>query len=181
MKGELIEVVHALPGRIRLKIKQLKHDPALPEQIHAHVSRIEWIERVEANPVTGSVLVVFDQDGLSSFDSLVTLSRTLAALFPGLHMDMAHVQQLLTAAERTKSDAASASSVSSNGSFLNGYGIDSAQIDLNSLLPLGLFALGLKDLLTSKHMPFPSWYELFWFAFSTYYILNRPAHPRSSG
>jgi hypothetical protein len=47
-------------------------------------------------------------------------------------------------------------------------------IDLKLLLPLTLFVLGVRGLLVAQKVPFPAWYDLLWFAFGTYFMLNRP-------
>jgi hypothetical protein len=46
-------------------------------------------------------------------------------------------------------------------------------VDLNLLLPLTLFVLGVRGLLIAKTVPFPAWYDLWWFALGTFYMLNR--------
>jgi cation transport ATPase len=52
------QVLHALPGRIRV------HLPAWPEggrlQLEQHVRRLPGVHRVEANPLTANVLIGFD-------------------------------------------------------------------------------------------------------------------------
>jgi isoamylase len=40
--------------------------------------------------------------------------------------------------------------------------------------PLTLFVLGVRGLLVAKTVPFPAWYDLWWFAFGTFFMLNRP-------
>jgi hypothetical protein len=45
---------------------------------------------------------------------------------------------------------------------------------LRDLVPLALFFLGVRSVLVTGKSVFPSWYDYFWFAFSTYFILNRP-------
>jgi hypothetical protein len=46
-------------------------------------------------------------------------------------------------------------------------------VDLCELLPLALALLGVRSFLASKKVVSPSWHEYLWFAFSTYFILNR--------
>jgi hypothetical protein len=50
----------------------------------------------------------------------------------------------------------------------NGWG------DLQVLVPLSLFFLGVRSLLLVETLPFPAWYDYFWFAFGTFIAL----HPR---
>jgi hypothetical protein len=50
--------------------------------------------------------------------------------------------------------------------------------DLGILVPLALGVLGVRSLLVSEKTLFPSWHDYLWFAFSTYFILNRVDSPQ---
>ena len=50
--------------------------------------------------------------------------------------------------------------------------------DLRIMLPLLLALLGVRNLLTSQKTVLPSWPDYFWFAFSTYFMLNRTTSGR---
>ena len=43
---------------------------------------------------------------------------------------------------------------------------------LRTLIPLALFFLGFRGLLTAQKIVFPSWSDYWWYAFSSYFILN---------
>jgi hypothetical protein len=45
---------------------------------------------------------------------------------------------------------------------------------LRILVPLTLAFLGLRGLLYTKHLPFPTWYDYLWFAFSSFMVLHPP-------
>jgi hypothetical protein len=45
-------------------------------------------------------------------------------------------------------------------------------IDLKLLLPLSLFILGVRGLFVAEKAAFPAWYDLLWFAFGTFFMLN---------
>jgi copper chaperone CopZ len=60
--------VHALPGRLRLRIRDLKRSPDLARSIEQRLGRMAGVRRVEANPVTGSILVVYDENLLDRRD-----------------------------------------------------------------------------------------------------------------
>jgi hypothetical protein len=45
--------------------------------------------------------------------------------------------------------------------------------DLRAVVPLVLFVLGLRGLMVEERMVFPSWYDYFWFAFGSFFMLNR--------
>lgn len=54
--------VHLTPGRIRLKIPGLKRNDYLAEKIHTAIENIAGIDRVETNLLTGTLLVLFDEN-----------------------------------------------------------------------------------------------------------------------
>jgi copper chaperone CopZ len=52
--------IHSLEGRLRLKIPQVKGAAAKALEIEAHLRHFTGVESVSANPVTGSVLILYD-------------------------------------------------------------------------------------------------------------------------
>jgi hypothetical protein len=48
------------------------------------------------------------------------------------------------------------------------------RIDLKLPLPLTRIVLGVRGLLVATKVPFPAWYDLWWFSSGTYFMLNRP-------
>jgi hypothetical protein len=45
-------------------------------------------------------------------------------------------------------------------------------LDLKLLIPMTLLFFGVRSLWTSKQRSPPAWYDFFWFAFSTFVLLN---------
>jgi hypothetical protein len=82
-----IKMVHAIPGRVRLKIDRLKHNPALAEEIRKRFSGIQGILHVEANPLTSSVLLIYDPKEVISLASLGSFLETLTSLFPEVNLE----------------------------------------------------------------------------------------------
>jgi hypothetical protein len=52
---------------------------------------------------------------------------------------------------------------------------------LRTLVPLTLAFLGLRSLLLTDNLPFPTWYDYLWFAFGAFAILNVPRAPLEAG
>ena len=52
--------VHALPGRLRVKVAGIKKSPQTAGQVEQALRQEPGVTAVGANPVTGSVLVHFD-------------------------------------------------------------------------------------------------------------------------
>lgn len=170
-----IKVVHAVPGRIRVKVSKVKENPTLAGEIERQLSTIQGIRRVEANPVTGSVLVLYDPGAMTSLNPLLALSETFPLLFPEFDVRELEVW-LASSGNGSNSERSVAESISSFFRTLNAeVGKATGGLDLKILLPLTLFFFGLRGLLLSEKVPFPSWYDLLWFSFATFVMLNRPA------
>ncbi len=52
--------LHQLDGRIRVKVRGLKSSIEGASHLEESLRRVEGIEGVEANPLTGNVLILFD-------------------------------------------------------------------------------------------------------------------------
>lgn len=55
-----IQVVHALPDRVRLKLHRLKNNMAYAEEIQCRLHNVQGITYLETNPKTGSLLIEYD-------------------------------------------------------------------------------------------------------------------------
>ena len=71
----MLEYVHFVPGRLRLKITTLKSRRRAAEA-EAHVAAIPMVTSAVANPLTGSLTINFDRQRLS-IDDLWEKLRTL--------------------------------------------------------------------------------------------------------
>jgi copper chaperone CopZ len=54
--------IHALNGRIRIKVIQLKGSPQRALEVEEQLRGVEGVRFVKANPTTGSVLIRYDPD-----------------------------------------------------------------------------------------------------------------------
>jgi len=180
MKAEDIRVVHAIPGRIRLKVAQVRANPVLAGEIQTRLSSVHGITAVEANPVTGSVLLLYEARGLASPGALHGLVEHLTPLFPDV--DVNNLESWLTQpANGTTSDSSLTGGVSAFFGALNTRvnSLTSGGADLRILLPLTLFLLGVRGIVASERLVFPTWYDLLWFSLGTFFMLNpRPGEAR---
>lgn len=62
-----VQVAHQVPGRIRLKVPNVKENPELVDQIKQMFHVIPGIEEVSVNPTTGSVVLHYDTDRHDEF------------------------------------------------------------------------------------------------------------------
>jgi hypothetical protein len=81
MTTRAVGYLHALPGRLRIKILRIKHLPARALQLEAQLRQVAGIIQVKANPLTGNVLVRHDPDRLPQ-DQVLAALRSLGYLEP---------------------------------------------------------------------------------------------------
>ena len=53
---------HHVPGRIRVKLPDLKQEPAEAERAMKALNGVEGVTAVKVTPLTGSVVVLYDSD-----------------------------------------------------------------------------------------------------------------------
>jgi hypothetical protein len=58
--------VHSTPGRLRVKTQTFKSRPENAEAASAFLSGLKGIQSVECNPITGSLLIRYDEDVVKS-------------------------------------------------------------------------------------------------------------------
>uniref|UniRef100_A0A7V4G6J1 Cation transporter n=1 Tax=Desulfobacca acetoxidans TaxID=60893 RepID=A0A7V4G6J1_9BACT len=52
--------VHALDGRLRIKIPEVKNAPPKAREVEQHLKLSPGVDQVSANPVTGNVLILYN-------------------------------------------------------------------------------------------------------------------------
>jgi hypothetical protein len=66
---------HALNGRLRVKIAELKGSPMEALGVEGQLRKREGINHVKANPTTGNVLVLYDPAKIGQSEVLAALQR----------------------------------------------------------------------------------------------------------
>lgn len=143
-----IRIVHAIPGRVRLKVAGLRANQGLGGVIQTRLKAVPGIQAVETQPLTGSVLVLFDPATVLAPASLLTLSETLTDLFPDL--DQTKLAEFLS--ETGTAPPAGLTWSESLGDFLAGLsgrlaGMLGSLTDLRVLIPVAFVVFGLPRLL----------------------------------
>src|SRR5271157_5785553 len=67
MSQSLVRVAHSVEGRIRLKAKHGKGNPEALNAVAEKFRELPGIERVDTNPVTGTVVLIYDPDRHGEF------------------------------------------------------------------------------------------------------------------
>jgi hypothetical protein len=84
MEANGIRVAHFIPGRVRLRALPIKGNPPLAQKVTELFEEIKGIKQVEANSLTGSLLIEYEAVELQSPDSARLLGEALEYLLPQL-------------------------------------------------------------------------------------------------
>jgi copper chaperone CopZ len=84
MNIQNVKIVHFHPGRVRLRVKELRSAEALAREVEQTLGSVPGVTHVEASSLTGSILVEYDQSAIKSEQSIHALSDVLGKLFPTL-------------------------------------------------------------------------------------------------
>ncbi|QBQ55901.1 HMA2 domain-containing protein [Nitrosococcus wardiae] len=57
----MVQYVHYVPGRLRVKLASLKRNPIQAAAIEGLLKKIEGVDKAEINLVTGSLIVTYDR------------------------------------------------------------------------------------------------------------------------
>lgn len=154
-----VEVLHAIPGRIRLRVPALKGEPLQAQELTERLLGLDVVREVEANAVTGTILV---SNPAASEDALMS---ALAGEFPDL------VQAADTAAPPSEANGAPTREVPADlleriRAWVGGEG----GLDLGAAAPIAVAGFGMAQLLRGAartgRVPLPAWFTLLWFAWS---------------
>lgn len=174
MAPAAVEVAHALPGRVRLKVAKLRGNPEFARQAEARLQQVPGIQQVEARPTTGSLLIYYDLATLLAEGALAALTDGFAELLPELGTEALMLElETLTTRLLAEPNPAGSGLVAGVAAVNQALARLTGGLDLRLFLPLGLFFLGVRSLWKADKIPLPSWYDYFWFAFSTFVMLNR--------
>lgn len=59
MENSACTIAHSIPGRVRISVPNLKHNPLFANHIMLHLSSIPGVQTIEPNTLTGRVLLTF--------------------------------------------------------------------------------------------------------------------------
>jgi hypothetical protein len=138
----------------------------MAREVQKQLAALKIVRRVEVSPITGSVLVIYDP---ADEASMMELGRMM---IPGLDLEG------MPAPAEGDGAPSAADTIADTFRQLNAkIGAATGTADLKVLLPASLFLCGVLRLVAAKKVPGPTWYDLLWFSFGTFFTLNRPSPP----
>lgn len=163
--GYVARIVHQTPGRLRLRLPRELVNGRGAERLHEALAGLAGVQHVRLTPQASSLLVQYDPARVAPEALAATLQRA------GVHLAPA-TAPAPSAAEPT----ALGQLIDRLAGQLNER-VDRATghlLDLRTLLPVGLGALALREVLAGRVQAAP-WYVLLWWSFDAYLKLRRRA------
>jgi hypothetical protein len=180
--GRFIEIVHAIPGRVRFRLDWLGADPGAARRIAEELGALEGIAEVRVRPRTGSVLCAYE----APLDA-----RAVAEL----------LRELTGVDVRSRADARAAAGEPPGGEHPREPGGSSVgrataalvqdldrkvsrategRLDLPTLATLGLVGAGALEAFVTRTLPAPPWFILAWWGLEVFAAESK-AIERSAG
>ena len=158
-----LQVVHAIPGRTRLRCPALRRDPSAVEAVAERLAAVEGVREVAVRPYTGSMLVTHDR-AVGSHQLVDAAQAVLACqpvLGPGEHPppdpDIPRLSRIAQLAACAFREIDRDMLRMSRGSF-----------DLGTLATLGFFTSGALEVLADRKLEMPPWFNLAWWGYRTF-------------
>jgi hypothetical protein len=170
-----VRLIHSLPGRVRFKFDAIKGNSRQAEEVQQRLSDVNGVRSVQTNPITGSVLVTYEQSALGSLEFYFSGASALG--IPPSDLDPLELRAWLSkqpngaalpAESRLGEGLRTVFSAMNTGIATMTGGVG----DLRTFVPLALVFLGVRSLLLAEKVV-PAWYLYFWFAFASFFMLNR--------
>lgn len=175
---EQAQIVHHIPGRLRLKLPRAKGNQALLQHVKESLSPQPGIRRVEVNPTTGSVVIHYNSDEHEDYANQLAEHAESTQLFalkpPELTGVDETVQRIEAEAEFLAERSETARVIVNNVKQLN-EAIKQATnnaFDLNVLLPLAAALISVSEV--GLEMATPLWVTLGIFSFNSFISLHYP-------
>lgn len=158
-----LQLIHAIPGRTRLRCPAIRTDRQGAEQVADALAAMPGVREVKVRPFTGSILVehapTLTSAELTGVAQRVlgcdrVLARGEVPPVEGVVPELSKIARLAATAFRDLDrDVLRAS----DGS-----------LDLGTLVTLGFFGAGAVQLVTEREMDLPPWFNLAWWGYRTF-------------
>jgi hypothetical protein len=168
-EDRIATVVHTMPGRLRVRLSRSLGTPETLGSVAESLSQVPGVRHVQVNPVSRSVLLLYDPQLLSLEDlSLAAAAADIRVTVPGENGG-GHSSEELSGVARSINNTFGSMDESVRQAT-------AGRLDAKTLLPLALGAAGLRQIFASgAAMRAIPGYVLLWYAFEmfTKYNLRR--------
>jgi hypothetical protein len=170
-----VQVVHAMPGRVRLRVSKVRDNPAFAQKAQDKLGRVPGVKRVEVKPLTGSVLIFYDAAALLAAGATAALTDGFSVLFPELGAEALTlgIESLVHILSGGEKDTSSSNFTDSMGNINAQVARITGGYDLKLLIPMTFLFFGVRSLMTSEKVAAPAWYDYLWFAFASFSMMSQ--------
>jgi hypothetical protein len=162
-----VEIVHALPGRVRLSVRSLRRQREICQRIANQLTNERDYDKVSIRPLTGSVII--EREAPLDPPSVV---EHLHAVLDGESEEISKAVQS-DGQPATRLAMALATAVRGVNSDLNKALQNEA--DLGTLGPFALVTLAVVQVSRTGNLPAPPWSSLVWYALRSFISFNPSA------
>ncbi|MDB4953507.1 MAG: hypothetical protein JWO36_1076 [Myxococcales bacterium] len=158
-----VQIVHAIPGRTRLRCPELRRDHVACETVADALAARPGVHEVKVRPYTSSVLVLHDPsvqaaDLAETARAALSYERVLAIgeapPRPAEIPELSRIAQLAATAFREIDRDLLAATEGS--------------LDFGTLATLGFFGAGAVEIAVEQSIEMPPWFNLAWWGFRTF-------------
>lgn len=163
-----LRVVHAIEGRLRLRLPWLRRANGEATALADAMATWPGIVEVQVRPLTGSVLCWYDGRELSESALIERVAEAAGAesIVPLGQEPPPQVRAHPGDGQRSSVARALARGVREiNADTLNA---TDGRLDLGTIAALGFIGAGALEVLTTRQLPVPPWFNLAWWALQTF-------------
>ncbi|MHB8877291.1 MAG: HMA2 domain-containing protein [Myxococcaceae bacterium] len=164
--------VHSSAGRLRLRLPWLRQTPEDATRISAGLAELDGLQRVEVRPRTGSVLCEYDEELLDAEAVVRAVVELAAAARAG---ELGEEAQPGRREEPIGSGVARAAVASVRQANRDVLRATEGSLDLATLSALTFLVAGGIEILVTRKLPMPPWFQLGWWAVRTFTTFEQPA------
>lgn len=156
-----IVVAHASPGRTRLRLNWLARAPEEAVALADALVALEGMLEVRTRASTGSVLCLHDTE-LLGVEGILLRVAELTGVRPQ--------PRARPPRQRTESAGSVAAALLDGVKDLDRdvRDVSNGRVDLGTLAAAGFLALGATEVMVTRKLPMPPWFNLAWWAFRTF-------------
>jgi len=182
-RPRIIHLVHVSPGRTRLRLPWLRGAPGDAAALADKLAAVDGMLEASVRPRTGSVLCQYDPDRLDPERIIARVRRytqVTAVVRPGEEApaEVAAYERAFLAEESTFARALTNTFRGIDRDLLTA---TEGRLDLGTVTGLGFLAAGAAEILVTRKLPAPPWFNLAWWAFRTFTMFEHGGpHPPSA-
>jgi hypothetical protein len=157
-----LHVIHAIPGRTRLRYPALRHLTGECERVADALAAMDGVTEVHVRPYTGSILVLHDASVsvpalVEAIQRVLDVDHVLKRSESPPPVAVPELSRIARLAARTFRQLDRDMLAASEGSF-----------DLGTLVTMSFLGLGGMQIASARELVLPPWFQLAWWSYRTF-------------